>query len=157
MRKKDFLNLFAIEFTSFDPRFERMFREMDELMREFEREFYRPWGPEGEAGWSRIEYMHQPAQSKPSRDAPSGYLKPVVDILEEGGIFRVIAEMPGIPCLEDILVRVDGDWLTIKGDGETRRYYSEVPLGRRVDDKGMESSYNNGILEVTFQHGGEGA
>jgi HSP20 family protein len=72
--------------------------------------------------------------------------EPVVDVLEEGGRFRVIAELPGV-SESDITCQVSGDVLTISTKGN-RRYHSEVLLPARGVQEGMESSYNNGILEL---------
>ena len=72
--------------------------------------------------------------------------EPVVDVLEEGNQIRVIAELPGVSD-GDITHEVAGDVLTISTKGD-RRYHAEVLLPSPVETEGMESSYNNGVLEL---------
>jgi len=72
--------------------------------------------------------------------------EPVVDVLEEGNVIRVIAELPGV-SEADIACEVNGDILTISTKGP-RSYRAEVLLGGAVKADSLKSSYNNGVLEV---------
>ena len=72
--------------------------------------------------------------------------EPVVDVLKEGKIIRVIAELPGVSEGE-VAYQVAGDILTISTKGE-RRYHAEVLLPCRPETEGIECSYHNGVLEL---------
>lgn len=74
--------------------------------------------------------------------------EPVVDVLEEGDRIRVIAELPGA-SEDDIAYDLSGDVLTISTQGD-RRYHAEVLLPRSAEAEAIESSYNNGVLELTI-------
>jgi HSP20 family protein len=74
---------------------------------------------------------------------------PVVDVLEEGDIIRVIAELPGV-ARGDIAYQVHGDVLTISTKGQ-RPYHAEVLLPGSAEKEGVESSYNNGVLELRLR------
>ena len=75
--------------------------------------------------------------------------EPVVDVLEEGGLLRVIAELPGVSAGE-ISFEVKGDVVTIATSGK-RRYHAEVLLPARAEAQGAESSYNNGVFELNLR------
>lgn len=72
--------------------------------------------------------------------------EPVVDVLEEGNLIRVIAELPGV-SEGDVTYQVTGDILTISTKGD-RPYHAEVLLPGRPETEGIESSYHNGVLEL---------
>ncbi len=72
--------------------------------------------------------------------------EPVVDTFEESDRIRVIAELPGV-SQSDIKYEIDGDVLTLSTEGD-RAYSAEVLLPGAVEQEGIESSYNNGILEL---------
>jgi len=75
--------------------------------------------------------------------------EPVVDVLEEGNRIRVIAELPGV-SEGDITYQVAGDVLTLSTKGD-RRYHAEVLLPCPAEMEGVESSYNNGVLELKLK------
>jgi len=75
--------------------------------------------------------------------------EPVVDTFEEGDRIRVIAELPGV-SESDIKYEIDGDVLTISTEGD-REYSAEVLLPTAVVPDDVESSYNNGILELKLK------
>jgi len=75
--------------------------------------------------------------------------EPVVDTFEEGDRIRVIAELPGV-SESDIKYEIEGDVLTISTKGD-REYSAEVLLPTAVVPDDVESSYNNGILELKLR------
>jgi len=75
--------------------------------------------------------------------------EPVVDVLEEGNQIRVIAELPGV-SEADIAYQVAGDVLTISTKSD-RRYHAEILLPCPAETEGIESSYNNGVLELKLK------
>ena len=75
--------------------------------------------------------------------------EPIVDTFEEGDRIHVIAELPGV-SQSDIKYEIDGDVLTLSTQGD-REYSAEVLLPGAVEQDGIESSYNNGILELILK------
>ena len=73
--------------------------------------------------------------------------EPITDIFDEDGEIRIYAEMPGIDQ-EDIKLELKEDILDISAQTGDRKYYKEILLPAKVQAEILESSYNNGILEV---------
>ncbi len=72
--------------------------------------------------------------------------EPLVDVLDQGDEIVVRVELPGV-FEDEILVRVDGERLTIKTIGE-RQYAKELWLSVPVAEDSLGMSYSNGLLEV---------
>jgi HSP20 family protein len=86
------------------------------------------------------------------RETPSGAAvtetrEPLVDVLDEGGYIRVIAEMPGVEE-GDVRVKVEGDILEISASRGARQYHKEVLLPTAASPQNVATSYRNGILDV---------
>ncbi|PSP34395.1 Hsp20/alpha crystallin family protein [Halobacteriales archaeon QH_10_67_22] len=79
-----------------------------------------------------------------------------LDVYEEEGQLRVVADIPGIEK-EAIDLKCDGEVLTLDAGGEAREYHERVRLPATVDEHSASASYNNGILEVTFDRVGDSA
>lgn len=73
-----------------------------------------------------------------------------VDVHEEDDRIRVVADLPGVEK-EAIDVTCDGRTLTIRADGAGRSYDERVRLPREVDESSASATYNNGVLELTFE------
>ena len=73
--------------------------------------------------------------------------EPLLDVLDEGDSFRIIAELPGVEA-GDIKLDLKDDILTIAAEGKDRKYSKEVLLSSRVQPEPPTMSYRNGILEV---------
>ena len=73
----------------------------------------------------------------------------MVDVLDEGNMIRVIAELPGV-AEGDIAFQVNGDVLTISTKGDCP-YHAEVLLPGCAEKEGIQSSYNNGVLELRLR------
>ncbi|MBV9080573.1 MAG: Hsp20/alpha crystallin family protein [Elusimicrobia bacterium] len=98
-------------------------------------------------------------------ESPQGLWSPAVDVEEENGHVKVLAEMPGLKK-EDIDVRVEGHSVVIKGEkkhetsgkenGYLRRersygsFYRRIELPEECDAQKIEASYKNGVLELTM-------
>lgn len=76
--------------------------------------------------------------------------EPLVDVLPGEDQVKVIVELPGINK-EEINLTATKDTLTVNVAGAQRKYYKEVTLPKEVDAESAVSTYNNGILEVTFK------
>jgi HSP20 family protein len=79
-----------------------------------------------------------------------------VDIHEDGETVRVVADLPGV-AKEAIDLTCDGKHLTIRAAGNRREYDERVHLPVRVDEHSASATYNNGILEVTFERAADSA
>lgn len=75
--------------------------------------------------------------------------EPPVDVLEEGDMLRVIAEMPGADE-QAIEVDVKGGVMHIKAGGP-RKYRKELELPGPVEPGSLVTSYRNGILEIRLR------
>ncbi|NIW11257.1 MAG: Hsp20 family protein, partial [Gammaproteobacteria bacterium] len=72
------------------------------------------------------------------------------DVITTDKEVKVIAELPGVEK-EDIKLHGTEDMLTISVDTPQRKYYKELELPESVDPKSAETSYKNGVLEVTLK------
>ncbi len=84
----------------------------------------------------------------------AGVREPLVDILDEGEVLKVIAEMPGVEK-ENVKVEATSDSLTISADRDGTRYHKEVDLPATVDPASAKSTCKNGVLEVTLKKSGK--
>jgi HSP20 family protein len=75
--------------------------------------------------------------------------EPLVDVVDGEKQVRLIAEIPGVKK-EDIEMSVRDRTLTIAVDTPERKYQKVLQLPESAEVEGAKSSYNNGILEVTF-------
>lgn len=73
-----------------------------------------------------------------------------VDVYEEEDRIRVVADLPGV-AKSDIGVQSDGEMVTISATSETRQYDERVSLSAAVDPESGTATYNNGVLEITFE------
>jgi HSP20 family protein len=73
-----------------------------------------------------------------------------VDVYDDDGTVRVVADLPGV-AKSDISLQCDGEVVTIAASNETRQYDERVSLPARVDPETGAATYNNGVLEVTFE------
>lgn len=82
--------------------------------------------------------------------AGPGVREPLTDICAEEKTITITAEMPGIEK-DDIELDTGDDFLVIKVDKGTRRYYKELELPSRVVTGSARARYNNGVLEITLE------
>jgi HSP20 family protein len=76
--------------------------------------------------------------------------EPLSDITTTDNEVKVILEMPGIKK-EDIKINAYDEKVEIKtADNAQRKYNKMLDLPKQADLKTARSTYNNGILEVTF-------
>src|SRR6266702_3252718 len=90
---------------------------------------------------------------------------PLVDIFEENGVVRLVAELPGVKP-EDVQISVEGNLLTIKGTKEQvaeekaeklhryERAYGAFErtfrLSASIDPNKIKAAYNLGVLTITL-------
>ena len=79
-----------------------------------------------------------------------------LDIYDDDDEVRVVADMPGVEK-DGIDLKCDGETLTIDAASGTTEYREQVRLPARVDEHTASATYNNGILEVTFDRADDSA
>ncbi|MCW4029846.1 MAG: Hsp20/alpha crystallin family protein [Candidatus Bathyarchaeota archaeon] len=75
--------------------------------------------------------------------------EPLVDIIEDERVVRVVVELPGVEKT-DIKLHGTEDSLEISVDTSQYKYYKEVQLPTKVRVKEATSTYKNGVLEVVL-------
>ena len=75
--------------------------------------------------------------------------EPLIDVIEEEGEIKVLAELPGVDKKDINLFLTEGT-LTISVDTAGRKYYKELDLPVEVDEKSARSTFSNGVLETTL-------
>lgn len=75
--------------------------------------------------------------------------EPLVDIIEDDGSVKVLAELPGVEK-QDIRLYATPGGLTISVDNPERKYYKELEFTAEVDQSTARSTYRNGVLEIVF-------
>ncbi|WP_418285675.1 Hsp20/alpha crystallin family protein [Halorubrum sp. DTA46] len=62
---------------------------------------------------------------------------------------RLVADLPAI-SKEQLSLQCDGEALTISAASDRREYDETVELPAAVDEHSADATFNNGVLEVTF-------
>jgi HSP20 family protein len=76
--------------------------------------------------------------------------EPLADVTSTDKEIKVVLEMPGIKK-EDIKINAYESKVEVKTeDISPRKYHKDIDLPKEVDIETARSTYNNGILEVTF-------
>lgn len=76
--------------------------------------------------------------------------EPMVDVFDEEDRILVIAELPGV-AENEIKIEITGDILNLTASDKDRKYAKEILLPGKAKPESMKTSYNNGILEITFE------
>lgn len=149
------------DFFGIDDEFERMFREMEEMMDQmmrgrdlgvkpgssFVHGFSAHIGPDGKP---HIEqFGNRPVRSPDGEATISEEREPLTDLIEGENDVSVTVELPGVEK-KDIDVSVTDRNLQIKVDAG-RRYYKQVDLPCDVLPKSTKATYKNGILDILIQ------
>ena len=72
-----------------------------------------------------------------------------VDVHETDDELRLVADLPGVRQ-DAIDLKCDGETLTIRAAGDGYEYDERIRLPARVDEHSADATFNNGVLEVTF-------
>jgi HSP20 family protein len=75
--------------------------------------------------------------------------EPLVDIRTTNDRVIVVLEMPGVKK-EDIKLNAFKDSVEVQSTYPRRRYYKRIDLSEEVDTDSAKSTFNNGVLEITF-------
>lgn len=73
-----------------------------------------------------------------------------VDVHEYDDTIRLVADLPGV-TKDDIDLKCDGRTLSITASNAERRYDERVRLPAAVNEGSASATYNNGVLEVSFE------
>ena len=76
--------------------------------------------------------------------------EPIVDLFDENGHVRLIAELPGVEE-EGLTLDLKGDVLTLNAVGRDRKYAKEILLPCPVKKETLKTNFHNGILEADFE------
>jgi len=117
-----------------DP-FDEVFREIERLM---------------------DEMMGVDADIQTSASIDAGGSDTHADVHEYDDRITVIADLPGVEK-DDIELQCDGRVVSIRASNDARSYDERVRLPARVDEHSAEATYNNGVLEVTFDRAEDSA
>jgi len=79
-----------------------------------------------------------------------------IDVYEDDDIVRLVADLPGVDKT-DLTLQCDGTTLTINAHSGSREYDDRVRLPATVDEHSAEATFNNGVLQVTFDREEESA
>jgi HSP20 family protein len=115
-----------------DDPFDDFFQEIERMMNEM-------MGANAE-----FHFQHNDGRGEPDQGR-SVHL----DVHETDDTLRVVADVPGV-SKSDIDLKCDGTTLYITAAAEGRDYRERVDLPARVDEHSADATYNNGVLEVSF-------
>ena len=87
---------------------------------------------------------------KEQQPSLSAEREPLIDVSSTDKEIKVIVEMPGVKK-ENIKLNVHDNNVEIKSDDPNRKYHKIIEVPREIDIDSAKSSYNNGILEITFK------
>ena len=76
--------------------------------------------------------------------------EPIVDVFDEQGFIRLIAEVPGV-SEEGLSIELKGDILSLNATGKERQYAKEILLPHAVKMETLQKSFHDGILEITLE------
>lgn len=78
--------------------------------------------------------------------------EPLVDtsINEKENTMIITAEMPGI-TKEDVKVTMEEGLVKINAEKGNKRYHTELPVDKELDEDTTKASYINGVLELRIQ------
>ena len=85
-----------------------------------------------------------------ARPEISGELEPLVDITTTVNEVKVVIEMPGINK-NNIRINAYDQTLEVKSDDPKMKYHKSIEVPPETDIETARSTYNNGILEITFK------
>jgi HSP20 family protein len=90
---------------------------------------------------------------------------PTVEISEQDGKYRILAELPGLSP-DDVRVEVEDDALVLQGERQVERegteggirrserqfgfFYRRIPLPEGADPEQAKAKFHDGILEITI-------
>lgn len=80
----------------------------------------------------------------------SGETEPLVDVTATDNEVKAVVEMPGV-SKEKIKINAYDNTVEVKSEDPHRKYHRMFEIPTETDIETARSSYNNGILEITFK------
>ena len=80
----------------------------------------------------------------------SGETEPLVDVTTTDNEVKAVVEMPGV-SKDKIKISAYDNTVEVKSEDPQRRYHRTFEIPTETDIETARSSYNNGILEITFK------
>jgi len=107
-------------------------------------------GPDGRPHIER--FGNTPKKVGDSTFKPSNEREPLVDVIEDNEVLRVIAEIPGVRK-QDIDLSATDSSLLIQAESEDgrRKYYKELDLPCLILPDSASAKFKNGVLEVELK------
>lgn len=159
-RKRSKWSDFFDEFYRMDEMIEGMEKDFEETLKEFEEigkdskvRKYGPYvygfsmsvGPDGKPVIKEFGNVKADVNGKPSLQYSR---EPLVDVFDEKGQVKVLAELPGVDKNE---INLDTTGKTLTISTADKKYHKEVELPVEVNPDDVKASYNNGVLEVIMK------
>ncbi|MBI2185360.1 MAG: Hsp20/alpha crystallin family protein [Thaumarchaeota archaeon] len=104
-------------------------------------------GPDGKPQLTEFGNVKPSPKSKEYPLDLTEHREPLVEVIDQGNEFRVLAEIPGVPK-ESLKIHAAERSLSIDAEHNDRRYAKELELPEEVDPETARSKYNNGVLEI---------
>jgi HSP20 family protein len=76
--------------------------------------------------------------------------EPFVDLFDEGGFIRLVAEMPGV-AEANLVCEIQGDDVLQLSTTGKKKYSKELLLPAKVDPGSLVKNYTNGVLEIQLR------
>ena len=80
----------------------------------------------------------------------SGETEPLVDVTTTDNEVKAVVEMPGV-SKDKIKINAYDNTVEVKSEEPQRKYHRTFEIPTETDIETARSSYNNGILEITFK------
>ncbi len=109
-------------------------------------------GPDGKPHireFGNIKSFDEKGERKEISPQISVQREPLADVNSTQNEVKVVFEMPGIKK-EDIKINAYDGAVEVIADNPQRKYHKTIELPNDADIETAKSTYNNGILEVTF-------
>ncbi len=130
-------------FKDLMKRFRWMFEEFNlEPGKPIIRGFSMTIGPDGRP----IIREFRPSGSRKEYIRVEGERKAEHEIIDEGGSYLIILDMPGV-SKDKINIRISRGSLIVKAE-DHKKYYEAIALPRDASDEILEWNYHNGVLTI---------
>lgn len=106
-------------------------------------------GPDGRPHVERFGNIPQKIGTGASY-RPSNEREPLIDVIEDNDVLRIIAEVPGVRK-EDIDLSTTENSLLIQAESSKRKYYKELNLPCNIIPESASAKFKNGVLEVELK------
>lgn len=110
----------------------------------------------GGEGAPRVESFGNVRPGRKGEAVVEATREPIIDVLEEDGGVRLVAELPGVDE-PDISYDIEDDIVTLRAKHGDRRYEKEIELPTKVLREGAQQSFRNGVFELRLKSAGESA